>query len=165
MNNFTASAAQVVDDYLERSGVDLTTGIPMLAEPDVIAAYSKKRDQITILSPEVFRVPDRFYSVLFHELAHSTGHPDRLDRPGVGVAITDPNYAIEELVAEYVSSFLDQELGVRGTEEHHAAYLKKIIELAGLTENHVIVAARQAIQAADLILGQEVQVARRLVAA
>lgn len=55
-----------------------------------------------------FASVEEFYSTLFHELSHSTGHSSRLDRK----LDTDPkpfgssDYGKEELVAEMSAAFL-----------------------------------------------------------
>jgi antirestriction protein ArdC len=45
---------------------------------------------------------EEYYNTLFHELAHSTGHPARLDRSSLTdfERFGDHNYSREELVAE-----------------------------------------------------------------
>jgi antirestriction protein ArdC len=45
---------------------------------------------------------------MFHELVHSSGHQDRLHRPGIvdEVKFGSKNYSFEELIAEMGASFL-----------------------------------------------------------
>ena len=52
----------------------------------------------------------RFYDVLLHEMAHSTGHESRLAR-GKGNAFASKEYAKEELVAELSAAIIGQMLG------------------------------------------------------
>ena len=67
-------------------------------------------------APESFRSVEDCYSVLFHELTHSTGHESRLDRKGVSgsdgdrYAFGSTPYAREELVAEMGAAFLSGHL-------------------------------------------------------
>jgi hypothetical protein len=57
---------------------------------------------------EAFDSPEFYYSVLFHELTHSTGSGSRLSRETLTQALHfgDTNYSREELVAEMGASFL-----------------------------------------------------------
>jgi antirestriction protein ArdC len=58
---------------------------------------------------------DSYYKVLFHELAHSTGHKDRLNRKTL-LEVNhwgDNTYAKEELVAEISAMYLTGLLGSR----------------------------------------------------
>jgi hypothetical protein len=65
-------------------------------------------DLVTMPPLSLFSDPTAYYSTLFHELTHSTGHADRLNRSG----ITDPiqfgshRYSAEELVAEFGAAML-----------------------------------------------------------
>src|SRR5262249_37938096 len=47
------------------------------------AFYSPSGDYVGMPAPEQFRSGEDYYSVLFHELTHSTGHESRLARKGV----------------------------------------------------------------------------------
>ena len=67
------------------------------------AFYSPDGDLVGMPVPELFRTPEEYYSVLFHELTHSTGHESRLNRKGVAgllSAFGSQSYSQEELVAE-----------------------------------------------------------------
>jgi antirestriction protein ArdC len=52
--------------------------------------------------PTTFDSGQEYYSTLFHELTHSTGHPSRLDRDSVRVTARfgSHEYSKEELIAE-----------------------------------------------------------------
>jgi len=91
------------------------------------AYYSPMQDFISMPLKERFKEEQFYYSTLFHEIAHSTGHESRLARPG----IIKPNkkgsseYAREELVAELSASFICAEAGiVKETEENTTAYIQ-----------------------------------------
>ena len=43
------------------------------------AAYSPSQDTVSMPRPESFESPEHYYSTLFHELTHSTGHQKRLN--------------------------------------------------------------------------------------
>lgn len=62
------------------------------------------------------------------KMAHSTGHPDRLERSG-GNCYGDADYAREELVAELTAALCGAMLGFATTpREENAAYLKGWLE-------------------------------------
>jgi antirestriction protein ArdC len=66
------------------------------------AYYSPSLDRVVMPRREAFDSPEFYYSVLFHELTHSTGSKSRLNRETLTQALHfgDTNYSREELVAE-----------------------------------------------------------------
>jgi antirestriction protein ArdC len=75
------------------------------------------------LFPEV----EHFYSTLFHELTHSTGHRSRLNRPTLNdiLAFGDTNYSKEELCAEMGAAYLCGRAGITNeTVNNSAAYIQ-----------------------------------------
>lgn len=96
------------------------------------AYYTPGNDKVVMPPKASFNGVSEYYSTLFHELIHSTGHPARLDRlkpAKFGSKI----YAQEELVAELGSSFLCTICSIDYfTLNNSAAYLKnwssKLIE-------------------------------------
>ena len=88
------------------------------------AFYSPGTDCITIPQKRQFPIGAEFYSTLLHEIAHSTGHAERLKRNLFNFFGT-PAYAREELVAELTAALSGIFLGVSATlQDHNAAYLK-----------------------------------------
>ncbi len=88
--------------------------------------YSKASDTIHLPERKMFKSLEGFYGTAAHEIAHSTGHEDRLKRDMTGTFGT-PSYAKEELVAELTAVFLKQELGIQIPPKdyiNHEAYLK-----------------------------------------
>ena len=69
--------------------------------------------------PKEFVTRTAFYSTLFHELVHSTGHESRLDRDSLCAlaAFGSYTYSKEELVAEIGANFLRAEAGFDTEEE------------------------------------------------
>ena len=66
-----------------------------------------------------------YYSTLLHELTHWTGHPTRLNRPGIAARIYSPKLeAVEELIAEIGSAFLCAEFGIRNHLRHEGLVLR-----------------------------------------
>lgn len=86
------------------------------------AFYSRDTDTITVPPIQRFTRPEDFHATLHHELVHWTGHPDRMART-FGKRFGDAAYAVEELVAELGSAFIDADLGIEGQVQGHASYL------------------------------------------
>ena len=85
------------------------------------AYYVPASDYINMPNFKEFRSALDYYSTMFHELVHWTGHKMRLDR---NFSRNKTDYAIEELVAEMGSAFLMSHLGLEATaREDHASYL------------------------------------------
>ena len=110
--------------------------------------------------PSSFEAPELYYSILFHELIHSTGHAARLNRATLvdAVRFGDTNYSKEELIAEMGAAFLCGVAGIENrTIDNSAGYvygwLKKLSNDARL----LVQAASQAQRPADYILGLDSQ--------
>jgi antirestriction protein ArdC len=117
------------------------------------AYYQPLVDQIHLPAREGFHTPEEFYSTLFHELAHSSGHESRLDRK-FGGRFGDHAYTREELVAEMTASYLSGVAGiVDETLDNSTAYLQGWAEQLRKNTRWVVVAASQAEKAADWIRG------------
>lgn len=87
-------------------------------------AYSPTWDQVTMPFFEQFTSPEGYYSTLFHEATHWTGHPSRLDRDQSGRFGT-ADYAFEELVAEFGGTLVCSSVDIPVTSRtDHLAYLK-----------------------------------------
>lgn len=116
-------------------------------------------DRITI--PPVESYPENlrgeYESTNFHEAAHSTGHPKRLNRPGFGeyTSRNPETYAQEELIAEMTSAMVCAYLGIDAPFNNSAAYIAGWArKIRGADEKNLITtAARQAQKAFDCILG------------
>lgn len=119
------------------------------------AFYQPSRDKITMPKPEQFPKTEEYYSTLFHEMAHSTGHESRLKRFNPDTEISpfgSADYSREELVAEITAAFLCQESGIDNTMENSVAYIQSWKKaLAGDTKA-VVIAAGKAQKASDYIL-------------
>ena len=86
-------------------------------------AYSLIDDFITLPVISDFDNQAEYYSALFHEAIHSTGHPSRLNR--ISAHADHEQYSEEELVAELGSSFLCAQAGISNSViENQAAYLQ-----------------------------------------
>lgn len=71
------------------------------------AYYSPSQDLVNVPQLSQYKVAGEYYSTLFHEMTHSTGHKTRLDRFITGSTFFGSEvYSKEELVAELGSAFL-----------------------------------------------------------
>ena len=69
------AAEVVVRDYMERE-----TSLSLRYTDEDKACYRPSSDEVSVPSKELYANLAEFYSTLFHELTHSTGHPKRLNR-------------------------------------------------------------------------------------
>jgi antirestriction protein ArdC len=102
----------------------------------------------------LFHSSEEFYSTLFHELTHSTGHASRVGREGIEQLNTfgSESYSREELVAEMGAAMLCGVTGIApSTIENSAAYLKTWITRLKADSKLVVQAASAAQKACDYI--------------
>ena len=133
---------------------------PGIVRGYVSAAYSPRTDIVRMPKPERFETAEAFYSTLFHELTHSTGHTSRLDRKGITETVEygSRTYSQEELVAEMGSAFLCGETGILDTRiDQSAAYIDGWLRSLRNDRKLVVTAAAQAQKAADYILNRSFQ--------
>ena len=90
-----------------------------------------------------------YYSTLFHELTHATGHKNRLDRKNK-FDDNKKSYAYEELVAEIGSIFFGFEFNITKTiRDNHAKYLNSWIKALQNDYTFLTGATAQAQKAVD----------------
>lgn len=95
------------------------------------AYYNIKEDEVVIPPSNKFKSSYSYYATQLHELAHSTGHQERLNRNMDG-KFGSEEYAKEELRAEISSSFFMQKLGLEYDDRHlqnHKAYVKNWLDI------------------------------------
>jgi len=92
---------------------------------DIVVLPTKAQFRIHPDDPEeCFKDGQEYYGTALHEMAHSTGHPSRLDRLKP-TAFGSPEYAKEELVAELTSAMVGNTLGFdRRISDNNVAYLQ-----------------------------------------
>jgi antirestriction protein ArdC len=130
---------------------------PILKHGMTHAYYSPREDCVGLPPRERFERTEDYYSTVFHEFVHSTGHEKRLKRSTLAESAgygSDP-YCKEELIAEMGAAFLCglAEIGER-TIDNSAAYLKGWLEQLRNDKTLIVHAAAQAQKAADFILGR-----------
>lgn len=121
------------------------------------AYYQPRRDRINVPPLKDFDLPEEYYCTLFHEMVHSTGHRNRLNRPGIEevAAFGSEVYSKEELVAEMGAAMLCGVAGIdNSTIDNSASYIAGWLEALKNDKRMVAQAAAQAQKAADYILGK-----------
>ena len=120
------------------------------------AWYRPSTDTVGMPSRSAFNSAEEYYSTLFHELTHSTGHTSRIGREGIEQLNTfgSESYSKEELVAEMGAAMLCGVTGiVPATLSNSAAYLNSWIDRLRGDSQLIVSAASQAQKAADYIQG------------
>jgi antirestriction protein ArdC len=118
------------------------------------ACYSPSLDLIRMPERIQFDKEEEYYSTLFHEMAHSTGHQSRLNRPGLkNINFGSENYSKEELIAEFGAAFLCAQTGIaHATIQNSGAYIKNWLEKLRNDKKLAIQAAHKAQKAVDYIM-------------
>lgn len=125
---------------------------PLITYDSRQAYYLPIQDIVRLPPKETFRDSESFYSVLFHELGHSTGHKCRLNRKGFSEESTKQKYCFEELLAELTSAFLSGHSGIlTKTEENSVAYLQSWLKALAADPSMLVKAGSAAQKAFDYI--------------
>lgn len=128
---------------------------PTIAWQSGRAYYRPDDDFISVPPLKDFREKEEYYSTLFHEMIHSTGHESRLNRKGIEqvAMFGSETYSKEELLAEMGASMLCGVTGISNrTIDNSAAYIKSWLRALKDDKTMVVKAAGQAQKAADYIL-------------
>ncbi len=144
-----AMADAIIQDYVTRSGVKLTV------TASDRAFYRPSTDEVVVPKLSQFQQMEEYYSTLFHELTHSTGHHSRLNRINDVAAFGSHDYSREELCAELGSAFLVNHCGLEteSSFNNSAAYLDGWLKALKGDKKLIISAAGAAEKATNLILG------------
>jgi antirestriction protein ArdC len=121
---------------------------------DARAWYRPSTDTVGMPAKALFDNPESYYSTLFHELTHSTGHESRIGRDGIENLNTfgSESYSKEELVAELGAAMLCGVTGISpATIDNSASYLQNWTNALKGDSKLLISAASQAQKAADYI--------------
>lgn len=148
-----SGADAIITNYIQRTGIKMTEKLGSRA------FYSPTTDAVTVPEKAQFENQHEWYSTCFHELVHSTGHPDRLNRLEKGAKFGSASYSKEELTAEIGAAALMNlcELEQPQTFENTAAYIDSWLTVLRQDKKAIISAASRAEKAMNFILGKEVQ--------
>lgn len=142
----------IMYEYLTRERISLERGGNR-------AYYSPSGDYIRLPIKEDFNSSIEYYSTAMHEIAHSTGHENRLNRFNSNslVAFGDQSYSKEELVAELTSAYIINSTGNHSDKcfDNNIAYLQSWLRALKNDKHMVFYAMGKAEKAFDFILADE----------
>ena len=146
-----AVAEAVVNGYINRSGVRLT-----VTESDR-AFYRPSTDEVVVPQISQYQNVAEYYSTLFHELTHSTGHNSRLNRIANTAAFGSHEYSREELCAELGAAFLNNHCGLEtdASFRNSAGYIQGWLKALKDDKHLIIAAAGAAEKAVSLVLNRK----------
>lgn len=143
----------------EEVGLKMDVGIKIDHISQSKAFYRQSEDRIVLPLREQFHSVPEYYSTRFHEMIHSTGHKNRLNRATLvdAVAFGDQNYSAEELVAELGAAMLCARTATanEASERNSAGYLKGWASKLKQDKTIFLKSARGAQRAVSYILGEK----------
>ena len=144
------AAQEIIYDYLSREGVKLSH------EEGDRAFYRPSTDEVVLPIRKQFVSTSEYYSTVFHELTHSTGHPARLNRLSKPSFFGTEDYSKEELVAEIGAATLVNHVGIETSTSfrNNAAYIQNWLKVLKDDKRFIVSAAGKAEKAVALILNQ-----------
>lgn len=146
----------VIEDYVKRSGIGFQND-----EPSDRAYYSPMFDKVVVPQMDQYKEPTEYYSTVFHELTHSTGHKSRLNRfsDEKAAAFGSETYSREELVAEIGAATLMSATGheIQGTFQNSVAYIQSWMKALKNDKKMIVIASARAEKAVALILGEKAE--------
>lgn len=133
----------------------------MSPKPDICyagdrACYSPSLDVINLPPKKRFYSTSEYYSTLFHEMIHWTGHESRCNRK-LDNSFGDHAYSVEELVAEIGSAMMLSECGIHEERlaENQIAYLRSWLKALQSDTKFIWEASSKATKAVQCILGEK----------
>ncbi len=120
------------------------------------AYYVPSLDYINMPKMESFISSLEFYSTLWYEVIHSTGHQKRLGRKEVfqNPKFGTDMYSMEELVAEIGSCYLKSHVGIPIEElANSAAYVANWLQVLKGDKRFIVIASSKAQHAVEYVLG------------
>lgn len=153
-HNPVEEAEKIKSDYVDREHLLIEELITNRA------FYSPSRDYIQVPCKEQYDNVNEFYSTLFHEMIHSTGHKDRLGRLDVNAKLASfgsEDYSKEELIAEIGSAFLMNHVGIETSKtfKNSAAYIQSWLKVLKDDNRFIVSASSKAEKAMKYILGEK----------
>ena len=119
------------------------------------AYYNMAGDEIVLPERSQFRNAEGYYQTALHEVGHSTGHPDRMNRESLHQGIKDgfgsEAYAREELRAEISAMMSSDRLGVAYEPQHGTAYVKGWVAVLKDDPKEICKAAAEASRISDYV--------------
>ena len=146
-------AERIKTEYMQREHIKIFEKVTDKA------FYSPSLDYIQVPCKEQYQNIEEFYSTLFHEMTHSTGHKVRLDREDVKdcMYFGSENYSKEELCAELGSAFLINKLGIASSKSftNSTSYIQSWLRVLKNDKKFIISASSRAEKAVKYILNEQ----------
>ena len=118
------------------------------------AYYSISKDQIVVPLKKQFVNGESFYKTLLHEMAHSTGADNRLERIKPST-FGSTEYAREELVAEMTAAIVANSMGFSsGIKDDSVAYFQSWLDELKESPKFMLTVMRDVNKACDMIESQ-----------
>lgn len=123
------------------------------------AFYLPIQDYIQVPCKEQYQDIEEFYSTLFHEMIHSTGHKSRLNRPDMQgiVRYGSEKYSKEELTAELGSAMIINILGIETEKsfKNSSGYIQDWLQVLKNDNKFIVSASSRAEKAVKYILNEQ----------
>ena len=121
------------------------------------AYYSPIMDKVVVPEIGQYNEISEYYSTLFHELTHSTGHKSRLNRLTETAHFGSEEYSKEELVAEIGAATLVNIAGLETSKSFNnsAAYIEGWSRALRENKKMIVEASGKANKAVSYILGKK----------
>jgi antirestriction protein ArdC len=126
-------------------------GVEIIYQAQNEAYYKPSTDTIYMPLPKQFVSKEDFLHVIYHEIGHWTGHPNRLNRP-INNVWGETGYGFEELIGELTSAYMLAFLGYESRITNNVDYINNWLQVMQDDKKFVIQAASQAQAASDYIL-------------
>lgn len=147
-------AERVKLEYMEREHLQVYERITDKA------FYTPTSDYIEVPCKEQYEHIEEFYSTLFHEMIHSTGHYKRLNRleSGISARFGSATYSKEELTAEIGSAIILNRLGIETekTFKNSTAYVQNWLQVLRNDNRFIISASSKSEKAVKYIFNDVV---------
>ena len=133
-------------------------GVPVRHVAGDRAFYNLNNDEIVLPERGQFPFANHYYQTALHELGHSTGHPERMNRATLTRGIADgfgsPAYAKEELRAEISAMMTGERVGVGHDPSRGAAYVEGWVAALEEDPREIRRAATDAQKISDFVLAR-----------
>ena len=148
----TANAGQTAEAII--AGYIQTSGVRLIHEAGDQAFYRPSTDSITLPQLAQFKETAEYYSTVFHELIHSTGHAKRLNRIAGTAFFGSEAYSKEELVAEIGASALVHAAGLETPDSfrNNVGYIQNWLRVLRNDRKVIVSASGRADKAVSYIL-------------
>ena len=144
-------AEKIINEYVSRETIKFSNLINSNS-----AFYKPYTDEIVVPNKASFENESEYYSTTFHEMTHSTGAKNRLNRDGItkNDGFGNEKYSKEELVAEMGAAMLLHvtNLDIPTTLTNNVAYIKGWLKQIKEEPKILVFAASQAEKAVKYIL-------------